>query len=555
MKNRTMRSMFVKTMGVVVMPIILHAEVSHDVRVNSIGYKPSLAKHATVMGDHADAAWTVHAASDGSVVLSGTLPEATTTFDSEEVVQLADFSALSGTGTFYLEVDGVGRSVDFRVGEEVYNDSLELQLAGLYGLRCGSAVTLHHDGETFHHAACHVNDGKMDCVGGSGIQDGSGGWHDAGDYGKYMVNTAFTMGVMLRAWEHYPEQLKQITLAIPESGGRYPDYLSEMKVELDWMMKNAAVYGDGRIPHKLTRKSFAPMIMPESDTEDRYWVPYGSAATAGFAAVMAQAARVYKPYDADYAEMMLQAANRSYAWLVEHPEDHPSDQTGFSTGGYETPDADVRLWAAAEIWESTGAENALKDFEGRAAECDDKIRRSWGWGDQGNLGMFAYLDSKRNGKNASLVTAIQRDLLMDADGMIKSADAHGFGRGLEFYFWGCNGEVALQGMILKLAHEVTGKQKYLDCAMDQISHLYGRNTYNRSYITGEGINPPMHPHHRPSEADGIVPPWPGLLVGGGWPKATDWKDEEGSYQTNEVAINWTASMVYLLSMFVDYTAQ
>jgi endoglucanase len=142
--------------------------------------------------------------------------------------------------------------------------------------------------------------------------------------------------------------------------------------------------------------------------------------------------------------------------------------------------------------------------------------------------------------------------LADADAIVSSSDAQGFGRGLEHYFWGCNGGVALQGMILQYAYDLAANKKYLDCAIDQLSHLYGRNTYNRSYVTGEGINPPMHPHHRPSEADGIANPWPGLLVGGGWPGATDWKDEEASFQTNEIAINWTAAMVYLLGMFVDY---
>lgn len=534
------------------MPGLLHGAVTGDVRVNSIGYRPAYAKHATVMGDHGAAIWKIRRASDDSIAISGKLADATVTSDSKETVQLADFSALSGQGDFYLEVDGVGRSVDFRVAKDVYNTSFELQMAGLYGLRCGTAVTIRHDGETFHHDACHLDDGKMDVVDGTGRKDGTGGWHDAGDYGKYMVNTAFTMGVMLKAWERFPDQLGKAVLPIPESGGPYPDFLDEMKVELDWMLKSAAVYGDGRIPHKLTRKEFSAMVMPEADQEDRYWVPYGSSATAGFTAVMAQGARIYKSYDAGYAALLQAAADRSYAWLQAHPEHHPADQSGFSTGGYRTADADERLWAAAEMWETTGSAKALVDFEARAAKLEDKIVRGWGWGDQGNLGMFTYLASKRSGKSKAIMEAAAKDLVAEADAISERTDAQGFGRGLANYFWGCNGSVALQGMILQYAYDQTGKRKYLDCAIDQISHLYGRNTYNRSYVTGEGLNPPMHPHHRPSQADSVDHPWPGLLVGGGWPGATDWKDEVDSYQTNEVAINWTAAMVYLLGMFVDY---
>ncbi len=86
-----------------------------------------------------------------------------------------------------------------------------------------------------------------------------------------------------------------------------------------------------------------------------------------------------------------------------------------------------------------------------------------------------------------------------------------------------------------------------DAVVHQISHIYGRNYYNRSWVTGEGLNSPMNPHHRPSGSDGITNPWPGLLVGGGHPGATDWLDQEVSFSTNENAINWTGAMVYALA--------
>jgi endoglucanase len=346
---------------------------SRDVRVNSIGYKPKLAKRATVMGDHDKVEWSIRRSADDTVALSGELASAVVTSDSNETVQLVDFSALTVPGTYYLYVDGVGNSVPFRVADDVYNDSFELQLAGLYGLRCGTAVSISHGGETFHHDVCHAADGKMDYVGGTGTKDGTGGWHDAGDYGKYMVNAAFSVGVMLKSWEHFSDQLGHAKLPIPEAGSTYPDFLDEMKYEIDWMLKNAAVYGDGRIPHKLTRTGFSAMVMPSTDKEDRYWVPYGSAATAGFTAVMAQAARIYRPYDAAYADKLQSAADQSYAWLQAHPERHDPDQSGFSTGGYGSSDADDRLWAAAEMWETTGSAEALADFEKRASGARRKI--------------------------------------------------------------------------------------------------------------------------------------------------------------------------------------
>ena len=82
----------------------------------------------------------------------------------------------------------------------------------------------------------------------------------------------------------------------------------------------------------------------------------------------------------------------------------------------------------------------------------------------------------------------------------------------------------------------------------QLDHLLGRNYYGRSYVTGVGYHPPQNPHHRPSQADSAREPWPGLLVGGPWssssPPATAWVDESEDYNTNEIAINWNAAMIY-----------
>ena len=69
-------------------------------------------------------------------------------------------------------------------------------------------------------------------------------------------------------------------------------------------------------------------------------------------------------------------------------------------------------------------------------------------------------------------------------------------------------------------------------------------------VTGLGNLPPMHPHHRPSGADGIEDPWPGYLVGGPQRNALDWTDVEARYEVNEVAINWQAPLIYALAAFV-----
>lgn len=164
--------------------------------------------------------------------------------------------------------------------------------------------------------------------------------------------------------------------------------------------------------------------------------------------------------------------------------------------------------------------------------------------------MFTYLESERNGKNPELVESIKKNLLAIADSSVQKAESDAYGRPLgEKYYWGCNGTVVRQALTLQMAYRLTSDKEYLNTAMDAVSHIFGRNYYGRSYVTGIGYNSPMYPHDRHSAADSIQAPWPGYIVGGGH-SATGWVDEEPSYSKNKIAINWQAALVYALAGFV-----
>jgi hypothetical protein len=146
-----------------------------------------------------------------------------------------------------------------------------------------------------------------------------GGWHDAGDYNKYTVNAAFTVGTMLKAWEHFREKLAPLTFDIPESGNQTPDFLDEVRWELDWLLKMQAA--DGRVYHKVSALKSGGFELPEKETERRYFSPWSSAATADFVAIMAEASRA----DAAYSSRCLAAAKKSYEFLQANPTDHRPD--------------------------------------------------------------------------------------------------------------------------------------------------------------------------------------------------------------------------------------
>jgi endoglucanase len=515
----------------------------HGVRLDSVGAIPDRVKLASYVG--ASAPFHVRAASDGAIVFSDT-SRAVRNADTNEDIAVADFSALTEPGAYYVEVPGVGESPRFRIGYDAYNSAFHAVFLGLYGQRCGTSVSFRYDGADFSHGACHLNDALLTHATGESLtRDTLGGWHDAGDYGKYTVNGAFAVAFLLKAWEHFRPVMEALVLPIPERGGAIPDLLDEAKWQLAWLLTTQ--FADGTATHKVTALNFEGMVLPTNDTQTRYFAPTGTAATADLAAIMAMAARIYEPYDRAFSETCLAAAERSYAYLQAHPEDRPPDLSEFRTGGYTTQDVDDRLWAAAELWETTGSPEALADFEQRAA--NGGILLEWDWSNLQNLGYFTYLLSARPEKNQELVKRLEASAIAVADRIVANAGAHGYGRGLgSGYYWGINGTAARATMNLQVAHRLHPESRYLDAAVQQVGHLFGRNYYGRSFVTGVGHYPATNPHHRPSVAAKKI--WPGLLVGGPWPKATDWVDTASDYRTNEIAINWNAALLYALAGFI-----
>ncbi len=286
------------------------------IRLNTIGYLPGRPKQATIAA--ACERFAVLRVKDGSKALEGRVTGPAENRDTGERLSIADFSALDEPGEYRLEVPGVGRSAPFRVAADVYREPFVVVARGMYLWRCGTAVRGEHGGRVFAHGACHTDDARLDVVAGRHERaDGVGGWHDAGDYNKYVVNAGVTVGAMLRAWEDFGPRLREIRLDIPESGNATPDFLDELRWELDWLLKMQAP--DGSAYHKLSTKRFGGFVLPERETTERYFTPWSSAATADLVAMTAQAARDFRPYDSAFADRCLAAARKGWAFLASHP--------------------------------------------------------------------------------------------------------------------------------------------------------------------------------------------------------------------------------------------
>ncbi|MBV9300813.1 MAG: glycoside hydrolase family 9 protein [Acidobacteriaceae bacterium] len=545
-----------------------------QISLDQAGYLPDLPKIAIVIGStgqgKSSGTFVIRRTRDQSVAFRGALNDPVFDPDSGDRVQSADFTSLAETGRFYLDVAGVGRSWNFDVGRNVFMRPYYLAMRSYYGQRCGTAVDLGPEFPAYKHAPCHLEGAYEASSGKIGTHVSSGGWHDAGDYGRYVVNSGISTGTLLWAWELYGDRVKKISLHIPESGNGTPDILNEIRWNLDWMLTMQDT--DGGVWHKQTSTHFCGFIMPEKDTLVSYVIGTGrkpfksSCATGDFAAVMAIAARVYRSFNRAYSRRCLAAAERAWLWLGWNPDVTFRNPHGITTGEYgDAKCGDEQLWAAAELLRTTGERQYEEYFLQHCREYLDTIRPAGppSWSMVAPLALWAYVLG--NGKKANARNAIRQRSIEVADRIAERTRRHACRISLTRtdYIWGSNSVAANYGMQLLIADRLQPSRLYAEAAIENLHYLLGRNPFSLSWVTQVGENAFRHPHHRPSAADGLDLPWPGLMAGGpnrgrqdsymkkllsaDLPPGKMYVDERGAYACNEVAINWNAPLVFVLA--------
>ncbi len=532
------------------------------IAINQLGYLPAAAKQASIRGKATS--FAVRSATGNNIVHRGQLSAPVNDAASGDTLQTADFSALRTPGHYVLELDSGQRSGSFRIAPDVYHNALRLTTRAFYGQRCGCHVDL---GEGYVHPVCHLSAAYHSSSGKSGTLHNRGGWHDAVDYGRYIVNSGITTGTLLWAWELYQHALGGLSLQIPESGGKLPDFLAEIRWNLDWML--TLQDEDGGVWHKQTSLQFCGFIMPQNDTLTSYVIGTGApaykgtAASADFAAVMAIAARCYGAHDTAYAKRCLTAARKAWDWCVRNPDVLFHNPADVGTGAYgDSNCSDEMLWAAAELWRTTGEADYQKAFIASASQADSITISTPSWNALSALAYWTYALSGR--KDAySLENPIQQATLKAAEALVANSNNNGYGNTLtgSDYVWGSNGVAASQSMLLFIAHHFHPDSRFVEAALNNLHYFLGCNCFGISWITHLGSRPFMHPHHRPSIADNLPAPWPGLLSGGPNAYPSDpaaktlplgppmrmYVDKDGAYSVNEIAINWQAPLVFLLA--------
>jgi endoglucanase len=544
-----------------------------DFKVDQVGYPSGMTKLAFLVNANAaaGAAFAVRRESDDSVVFQGRWTAPVFDPDSGDQVRTADFTAFNTPGTYYVSAPDLGRSWNFKIAPDVYSRAYYLTARGFYGQRCGSAVDLGSEFPGYRHDICHTTGAYDPSSGKSGIHSSSKGWHDAGDYGRYTVNSGISTATLLWAVELWGNGgMRKVSLRIPESGGAIPDLLSEARWNIDWMLTMQD--SDGGVWHKQTSAHFCGFVLPEKDDLPSLVIGAGmppfktSCATANFAAVTAIAARVFAPYDRAYADRCLAASKSAWHWLESHDEVVFHNPPGITTGEYgDEHCSDERLWAAAELARTTGESPFDSYFHGHYSEALDHLAADDppSFPNMGDFALWTY--ALGNGKDKAAVKAIQ-DRSIDAANAIASrtaGEAYHVSLVRKNYVWGSNGVAANYSLQLLIANRFRPDRRYVIAAFDNVHYLLGRNTFSLSYVTQLGSHTVQHIHHRPSAASNLPHPWPGLLSGGpnpgrqdrvmqklvpaGTPPARAFIDDQGSYASNEIAINWNAPLVFALA--------
>jgi endoglucanase len=564
-----------------------------QVAVNQLGYLPGAPHFGMLANAGAFAtSWALVDDATGRMVYAASTGPPVTDAASGDTLQVADFTGFDTPGTYRLLINDAV-SAPFTIGEVPYAGLAVDAARYFYLSRSGIELLPEFAGPDHARPAGHLSDDAVTCYRGTDADgvawpgcaytlDASGGWYDAGDYGKYVVNGGISVWTLQNLQERRSGAFPDGSLGLPESGNGVGDLLDEARWQMAWLLSMQVPEGHpqaGMAHHKLHDLAWEGMpLLPPTVVDDdptfegphgRYLYPPSTAATFNLAATAAQCARVWRDLDAEFAARCLHAAERAFRAGVEEPVALAGNTPGAGGGNYDDGQvADERFWAAAELYLTTGdpryadamrATPYLTGFGGLGRDT------AMTWGDTAALGALSLILHEAD---VPEVATLRAQLLRTADGYLEVIATEGYRVPIRTYVWGSNSSVLNNAIVLAYAHDLTGDETYLHGVLESMDYLLGRNALAFSFVSGYGERAMTNPHHRfwANEADWPPPP-PGVVAGGpnaapsdptalahatpGAGPARRYVDLRGSWSTNEVTINWNAPLVWVAAYLAD----
>lgn len=561
--------------------------IPYMVSLNQVGFYPSSNKTALLAHDSTEPLnWSL-INENGDILFSGITVVKGLDQTSGDHLHTIDFSQYTELGEqFQIIVESL-ESVKFPIQENLFEQLEKDAMAYFYHNRSGIDIDPALVGEAWKRPAGHLSDNQVTCYKGKDadgntwpgcdyVLDVAGGWYDAGDFGKYVVNGGISVWTLLNLYEQYPDAFVDGSLTIPERENGVSDLLDEARWEMEFLLSMQIPDGfdkAGMVHHKIHDESWAPIpLVPPTEVNNdnnheitgtgRYLFPPSTAASLNLAATAAQSARIWQSIDPQFSEKCLVAAEKAWEAALENPNIFYGNIPGQGGGNYD--DSDVRdefYWAAAELFITTGKKN-YEDYL-TSSEKFGEVEQ-FDWGHTASLGTISLL-TVENGLKETNKQILQTNLIAFSEELIQIQQLDGYGVLLKgSYPWGSNGLIMNNLILMSVAHKTSGEQKYLNSVTQSMDYLLGKNPVNQSYVSGYGTYSMQHPHHRfwaNDPANGFPPPPAGALSGGpnanpddpvannnnlkNLPESKRYMDDVGSYTTNEVTINWNAPLVWV----------
>ncbi len=566
-----------------------------NVLVNQLGYLPGLTKLATLKTSASGPLdWQLLDAAGKAVAEGKTTPFGADAASGDQV-QLIDFTSFNGVGRDYRLKVGGDESFGFDIDQRLY---AKLKLDALsYFYQNRSGIPIRADlvqNPALARPAGHLSDRQVKCDASAGCDytlDVSGGWYDAGDHGKYVVNGGISVWTLQNQFERTlgvgasGADFADGKLSVPEHGNGVPDLLDEARYEVEFLLKMQVPEGKplaGMVHHKMHDVTWTALATaPHEDKQQRVLFQPSTAATLNLAAAAAQAARLWKTLDAGFSARCLKAAEVAWAAARKNPA-LLAAKMGDGGGAYEDDKVDDDFyWAAAELFITTGKVEYQRFVE--ASPLHRRLRlqagghtSSMNWADTDALGLISLAVAP--GVAAPIQGHARKLLTGGGDEYLKIMAGQGYRTPLapaagNRYVWGSNSFVINNLLILALAHDFTRQQKYLDGVATGMNYLLGQNPLGQSYVTGYGDKPLQNPHHRfwarqanakyPSAPPGALSGGPNSSIDDPYAKAAGLKgcapekcfvDHIEAYSVNEITINWNAPLAWV-SAWLDEKAR
>jgi endoglucanase len=532
-------------------------------KTNQVGYLPDAEKGFTIVAGGAatgGSSFEVRTSAD-MLAYTGQLESDTVneTAATGETVLRGDFSPLTTPGTYVVVVGGAV-SRPFVIGTGVYGRLYRDAARAFDIIRSGVAIDDPVTGVT--HPPSHTMDAALRDMPGVS-RDLTGGWYNAGDFGKWVHMAAISTSYMMWLHELAGGVVDDVSLEIPDTVSGVPDLLTEARWGLTWMLKMQNA--DGSVYHKVdTEPNFCWGDGPDMDPYPRSAADPSSIDAGDFVAAMMQAARVFASVDATFAATCRAAADLSWTWLQANPNVPQPDP--YYTDSDPSQEA---LWALAERVRATHDATLTATLASKMASTTlDPL--SWQTPE-----ILGYLSTAADSTGSAAVKVAATTAITGlGDGLLAKSAANGYSVALlsSEYWWGSAENVINRGDALLFAYTVSGYTRYRDGALHQLDWILGRNSLDRSLVSAYGQNSSVNPYHWTRYVYKILVP--GWAVGGpnpnsagvdpplialqqtGAPPAKCYLDlcaANGSWGSNEGQTSENAALLFAAGMLSDGT--